>query len=128
MAESIGLYTNPVLSHFQNVIIPPAGNGYPTETRVVCLYRVSTDKQLYFTDGNHVDIPMQRIRCREYSITFSRQFDELLDWAMKYPHCTINAKHMILSNLIVRIDIYRDYYFHIKLADNVMQLYRNITE
>ena len=29
-------------------------------TRVLCLYRVSTDKQLYQTDNNEADIPMQR--------------------------------------------------------------------
>lgn len=36
-------------------------------TRVLCLYRVSTDKQLYHNDKNEADIPMQRIRCRNFS-------------------------------------------------------------
>ena len=36
-------------------------------SRVLCLYRVSTDKQLYFTDKNRADIPMQRIRCRSFA-------------------------------------------------------------
>ena len=35
-------------------------------TRVLCLYRVSTDKQLYYTDNNDPDIPMQRVRCRGF--------------------------------------------------------------
>ncbi|WP_236757217.1 recombinase family protein [Acutalibacter muris] len=35
-------------------------------TRVLCLYRVSTDKQLYHTEDNEADIPMQRKRCRKY--------------------------------------------------------------
>lgn len=35
-------------------------------TRVLCLYRVSSNKQLYHTDDNEPDIPMQRVRCREY--------------------------------------------------------------
>jgi DNA invertase Pin-like site-specific DNA recombinase len=35
-------------------------------TRVLCLYRVSTDKQLYHNDNNEADIPMQRVRCREF--------------------------------------------------------------
>ena len=35
-------------------------------SRVLSLYRVSTDKQLYHTDSNDADIPMQRIRCREF--------------------------------------------------------------
>ena len=35
-------------------------------TRVLCLYRVSTDKQLYCTETNGADIPMQRIRCHAF--------------------------------------------------------------
>lgn len=35
-------------------------------TRVLNLYRVSSDKQLYHTDKNEPDIPMQRIRCRQF--------------------------------------------------------------
>ena len=40
-------------------IIPPGA-------RVLCLYRVSTDGQLYHNDQNEADIPMQRIRCRKF--------------------------------------------------------------
>lgn len=36
-------------------------------TRVICLYRVSTDKQLYHTQNDEADIPMQKIRCREFA-------------------------------------------------------------
>ena len=35
-------------------------------TRVLCLYRVSTTKQLYHTENDEADIPMQRVRCREF--------------------------------------------------------------
>lgn len=35
-------------------------------TRALCLYRVSSNKQLYHTDKNEPDIPMQRIRCRQF--------------------------------------------------------------
>lgn len=35
-------------------------------TRVLCLYRVSTDKQLYHDANDQADIPMQRVRCREF--------------------------------------------------------------
>ncbi len=35
-------------------------------TRVLCLYRVSTEKQLYHTENNEADIPMQRKRCRKF--------------------------------------------------------------
>ena len=38
----------------------------PHGTRVLCLYRVSTDQQLYFTDNNEADIPMQRGRCHKF--------------------------------------------------------------
>lgn len=33
-------------------------------TRVLCLYRVSTAKQLYHDANNEADIPMQRLRCQ----------------------------------------------------------------
>lgn len=49
---------------------PPAqalSHSIPSGTRVLCLYRVSSDKQLYYDDQHNVDIPMQRIRCREYA-------------------------------------------------------------
>ena len=35
-------------------------------TRVLCLYRVSTDKQLYHDANDQADIPMQKVRCREF--------------------------------------------------------------
>ena len=38
------------------------------------LYRVSTKKQLYFTDEKQEDIPMQRIACREFA--------ERMDWVV----------------------------------------------
>ena len=36
-------------------------------TRVLCLYRVSTAKQLYRTADDEADIPMQRLRCRDFA-------------------------------------------------------------
>ena len=36
-------------------------------TRVLCLYRVSTTKQLYRDMNDEADIPMQRLRCREFA-------------------------------------------------------------
>ena len=45
--------------------------GLPFEiqpgTRTLCLYRVSTTKQLYHDENNEADIPMQRLRCREFA-------------------------------------------------------------
>lgn len=43
---------------------PPA--NIPEGTRALCLYRVSSDKQLYHDANNEADIPMQRVRCREF--------------------------------------------------------------
>jgi len=34
--------------------------------RVLCLYRVSTDKQVTYNDNNDADIPMQRRECRRF--------------------------------------------------------------
>ena len=45
-------------------------------TRVLCLYRVSTGQQLYRTENNEADIPMQRKRCR--------QFAEQMGWTIVY--------------------------------------------
>lgn len=36
-------------------------------TRVLCLYRVSTAKQLYHDANNEADIPMRRLRCRAFA-------------------------------------------------------------
>ena len=36
-------------------------------TRVLCLYRVSSTKQLYHDANDEADIPMQRVRCREFA-------------------------------------------------------------
>ena len=69
-----------------------------------------------------------RTQIEEESVTVSHQFDELLDWAMKYPHCTIEAKHMVLCNMIDQIDIYGGYDFHIKRANYVKQFLRIISE
>ena len=34
--------------------------------RVLCLYRVSTDKQVTYNENNEADIPMQRRECRRF--------------------------------------------------------------
>ncbi len=39
----------------------------PPGTRVLNLYCVSTDKQLYHTENDEADIPMQRIKCRRFA-------------------------------------------------------------
>ncbi len=36
-------------------------------TRVLCLYRVSSTKQLYHDANDEADIPMQRLRCRAFA-------------------------------------------------------------
>lgn len=37
------------------------------KNRVCCLYRVSTDKQVDYSNGNEADIPMQRKACRRFA-------------------------------------------------------------
>ena len=37
------------------------------ENRVYCLYRVSTDKQVDYTDKSQADIPMQRKACHRFA-------------------------------------------------------------
>ena len=41
-------------------------NQIMTGTRVDCLYRVSTDKQVDHNDKNQADIPMQRKACHAF--------------------------------------------------------------
>ena len=35
--------------------------------RVLCLYRVSTDQQVYYNENHEADIPMQKKACREFA-------------------------------------------------------------
>lgn len=44
--------------------------------RVLCLYRVSSNGQLYHTDKNEADIPMQKLACR--------RFAEQMGWEIVY--------------------------------------------
>ena len=37
------------------------------QQRVYCLYRVSTAKQVDYTDTNQADIPVQRKACRNFA-------------------------------------------------------------
>jgi len=41
-------------------------NEADTGRRVLCLYRVSTDKQVTYNENNEADIPMQRRECRRF--------------------------------------------------------------
>ncbi len=45
-------------------------------TRTLCLYRVSSAGQLYYTEKKEVDIPMQRLECR--------RFAERMGWNIVY--------------------------------------------
>ena len=49
-------------------------NRMMTGNRVDCLYRVSTDKQVYYNDKSQADIPMQRRECH--------CFCEKMDWTV----------------------------------------------
>ena len=41
------------------------------------------------------------------------QYDDIISWADMYDTASIEAKKMIVSFLIKRVDVYRDYKLHI---------------
>lgn len=51
-------------------------NALSTELRVLCLYRVSSNGQLYHNEKNEADIPMQRLECR--------RFADMMGWKIVY--------------------------------------------
>ena len=51
-------------------------NSPSTELRVLCLYRVSSNGQLYHNEKNEADIPMQRLECR--------RFADMMGWKIVY--------------------------------------------
>ncbi len=51
-------------------------NALSIESRVCCLYRVSTTKQVDHDDNNQADIPVQRKACREFA--------ERMGWTIVY--------------------------------------------
>ena len=90
--------------------------------KVICLYRVSTIGQV-----DHDDIPMQRLACREYAKTHPDweiineisekgmeknnkkanevQVDEILSWASRFDDASYEAKHLVIAQLVDRIEI-----------------------
>ena len=51
-------------------------NSPAAELRVLCLYRVSSNGQLYHNEKNEADIPMQRLECR--------RFADMMGWKIVY--------------------------------------------
>ena len=51
-------------------------NVLSTELRVLCLYRVSSNGQLYQNEKNEADIPMQRLECRKFA--------DMMGWKIVY--------------------------------------------
>ena len=41
------------------------------------------------------------------------QYDDIISWADMYDSASMEAKKMIVSGLIKRVDVYRDYKLHI---------------
>ena len=74
----------------------------PLGARVLCLYRVSTGQQLYRTENNEADIPMQRKRCR--------QFAEQMGWTVV---CELQEEgvsgHKVRAENRDRIQTIKDY-------------------
>lgn len=55
---------------------PVSYNVLSTELRVLCLYRVSSNGQLYHNEKNEADIPMQRLECRKFA--------DMMGWKIVY--------------------------------------------
>ena len=45
--------------------------------------------------------------------TLNAQYDDIISWADMYDSASMEAKKMIVSCLIKRVDVYRDYKLHI---------------
>ena len=53
----------------------------------------------------------------------SRQYDELISWAALYEKASIEAKKMIVSALIKRVEVGRDYKLNIEFNFDLSQFY-----
>ena len=45
--------------------------------------------------------------------TLNAQYDDIISWSEMYDTASMEAKKMIVSCLIKRVDVYRDYKLHI---------------
>ena len=59
-------------------------------------------------------------------LAVSEKFDDMLEWAAMYNNADIAAKKMIVSRIIDRVDMYRDYEIKITLNISIEQFLNSI--
>ena len=59
-------------------------------------------------------------------LAVSEKFDDMLEWAVMYNNADIAAKKMIVSRIIDRVDMYRDYEIKITLNISIEQFLNSI--
>ena len=58
--------------------------------------------------------------------SLNAQYDEILSWSELYDTASIEAKKMIVSSLIRRVDVYRGYKLHIEFTIDFEQFCRGL--
>ena len=59
-------------------------------------------------------------------LALTEKFDDVLQWAAMYDNADIAAKKMIVSRIIDRVDMYRDYEIRITLNISIEQFLNTI--
>ena len=58
--------------------------------------------------------------------SLNAQYDEIISWSELYDTASIEAKKMIVSSLIRRVDVYRGYKLHIEFTIDFEQFCRGL--
>ena len=58
--------------------------------------------------------------------SLNAQYDEIISWSELYDTASIEAKKMIVSSLISRVDVYRGYKLHIEFTIDFEQFCRGL--
>lgn len=92
-------------------------SAFSSATLESLLQKKNEERETYCAVLRNAELALAQMK--EDSIKINREFDELMNMANNYLTCSIEAKHMIISDLVERIDLFRGYQLHIKLADYV---------
>ena len=90
------------------------------------IYRRKQDQEKALSDLSIAEQAVEDIK--NHAVIIHQQFDELLDWAKKFPTATIDAKRMILYHMIERVDVYRGYQLNIQLTEQVQQFLSGLND
>lgn len=74
----------------------------------------------------YVEIPAIGVNAENNLLAVSEKFDDMLEWAAMYNNADIAAKKMIVSRIIDRVDMYRDYEIKITLNISIEQFLNSI--